>query len=194
MTKLKAVVTSFFILFSSLVNAVYEPASRGEYVRQIITAFKNTSRQDLTNIYQTVSLIEKNQCKSLFDNLTLSCLEVEITKNCNGIQGGFKRDCPLVSDVIIVNRVNEKYFVTANEKIKISENNANYGAALGQALRRRYSLLATEFIFLSSRACKESDASCLAGEINEYCTKNADSKSLSWQSCVSALAWFIGTS
>ena len=112
-------------------------------------------------------------------------------KNCLTGTAGPKSRCEAVSDILIVNQLNEKQFITHDERTRITMSAKSFGSAYAKALSQKYALLTTEFLLLSKEDCKDSDPVCLARQLDEYCLQHSDVKNLPWQACVSAIVWEI---
>ncbi len=183
----------FLLLFfcsPAFAAAPFPKEKRQDYVKHALAATLSAPKQTLDNLYQFVTMVEQSSCRSAFDALTLSCLQDQVQRNCRS-QGG---NCPLLSDVIVVNKLNEKQFVTREERVQImkQEGTGNYAAIYSRLVSRKYALLATELLLLQKRTCRPEEHACLARELDDYCIQNSDVKNIPWQACVSAIIWYIG--
>lgn len=163
--------------------------SRNLYIQNALKYFGSSSREEKTQLYIDLSLAERETCRSPYENLMLNCLKDTAAKNCKTRQDHQK--CNVISDIILVNKLNEKAFVSEAERLKIAGSTNNYGVEFGKLLLRKYAVLSTDFLLYSKNNCEEGQSECLSKEINRFCGNRADSKNMSWQACVSALIWFI---
>jgi hypothetical protein len=185
---------SLSLIAATIVSAsaradTYSENERRAYVQGALEALQQTPRSALDNLQQFVRILERNSCRGGYGAMTISCLQEEARRNCEATH---KRHCPVLSDIAVVNKLNEKQFVTREELFRSARQSSGPGSAQLRLLNRKYALLTTEFLLLAHGACQTSE--CLARELDGYCLQNADVKNLSWQACVGAAAWFIGTS
>jgi hypothetical protein len=69
----------------------------------------------------------------------------------------------------------------------------DYRTALARELVRRHALLVAEFAMSRHFPGSRADSTALAVGIDGYCREIAGTRDLSWQHCVAAVVWFIGT-
>lgn len=181
-------ISVLLLLFTSLGFALpFDAAQREHYIATALNTIQAASPNILHEAQEFMDDVEKRKCRSFLDGLTLNCLQAAARSKCR------TQDCSVIHDVILVNKVNERQFVTKEERVKIAVSTANYESAYQKTLQSKYALLATEFL-LKGKACKKSDdVSCFSRNIDTYCQQNSDERNLSWQACVSALIWFRTT-
>jgi hypothetical protein len=182
------------IVLLAVVSATgYEPDDRVEYIQRLLDAVKATDRTKLTNTRNYIHVVDRNQCRSAYTDLRTSCLLEAAKRNCYQRRGRRKarQKCRLVTDVIVTNKLGEKELIDTQTKYRIMSATKEYRLELRKELWRRYAELAAEFSL--SRFYSEKDDELAAG-IDGYCLQSVDRRGLSWQYCVAALVWFVGTS
>lgn len=177
-----------------LLSCAQAKASRVTYLEQAIQAFRASEPRFIVRIKDVLEWAEKQKCRSLFGNLTLNCLQKESQKFCSSGEGRAIKNCQILTDVTLVNKLNEKQFLSREERYHILETSTDYKRELARGLAKKYALLSTQMILFSKKQCAREDTECLAGIIDNYCLKNADGQNLAWQACASAIAWFVGIS
>lgn len=176
-------------------KGVYDQEARVAYIRDTLQAVIKAGPETLKDTYSYIDVMDRNQCRSAFHRLWVDCLIQVAKRNCRGRKLRTARhSCGLYSDVVVTNKLSEKHFVSSDEKYKIMKEHRNYRRELRKELRRRYARLATEFQLSGHASCKHDDNQCLAGGVDGFCFAYADTRNLSWQHCVAALTWFVGTS
>ncbi|MDZ4678494.1 MAG: hypothetical protein SGI74_13430 [Oligoflexia bacterium] len=168
----------------------YTQTARESFLNQSLEAFSKATLKNTQDLLAVLDFNEKQKCRSFFGSTTLKCLQKVAESYC---QTGTP-DCRLIWDLAATNKINENSFTTREERFHISENTDNYPVALAKALRLKYAQLTTRFLLATKKTCNENDNSCLAQQINQYCTKNADNLRLPWQACTSAIIWYRGIS
>lgn len=181
------------LLLAAVSSAPYGRGERVEYIQRLLEAVKTTDRTKLTNTRNYIHVVDRNQCRSAYTDLRTSCLLEAAKRNCYQRRGRQKtrEQCRLVTDVIVTNKLSEKEFIDAQTKYRIMSATKKYRQELRKELWRRYAELAAEFSLSKFYPIKQDQ---LAAGIDGYCVQSVDRRGLSWQYCVSALVWFIGTS
>jgi hypothetical protein len=171
----------------------YQRTQRVGYIQMLLEALRATDRTTLTNTRNYIYVIDRNRCRSAFTDLRTSCLLDAARRNCYQKRGGRKtrQTCRLVSDVIVTNKLGEKEFIDTQTKYRIMSAHKDYRQEIRNELWRRYAELVTEF---SLSGFHRKDDGDLAAGIDGYCLQSVDPRGLSYQYCVAAMAWFIGTS
>jgi hypothetical protein len=88
-------------------------------------------------------------------------------------------------DVVASNVLSERALISASERYRMMQASKDYRQQMVKALDRFYGALAVELRLFSGPKPK-------AADIDRYCLKNSDVSSLPWQTCATALVWFIG--
>jgi len=119
-------VIRLIVIISALVPSTswgntYGPTERQTYIERILNALSTAPKQSAENIDQYMSLVADNKCQSVISSLSLKCLYEEAVRNCKSSGLASKNTCAIISDVILVNKSNEKQILTKEERFKISE-------------------------------------------------------------------------
>ena len=195
---LKLLVCFIVLIFSShsYAEKPYLEENRVDYIAKVLQAFNNTRVTDIFNTYSYITVVENNNCRSSSSNLKIECLLSYAKSNCEEIRNAKLRDsCELYSDIIIVNKLSEKIFVTRTERYRMLRNTSyDYRTAMASRLQQKYSRIVTEYYLTKGSECGDEEFDCLAKGLDQFCLDYTNSHSLSWQYCMSATLWFIGTS
>jgi hypothetical protein len=173
-------------------SAGKDPLSRGmrqNYLLKAVEATISTPLLALKKEQRFISLLHQSTCRSELMSLKLSCMKKSAEQNC---QGQTRARCKLVSDLLIVNTLNEKAFVTKREKFDTMKNYPNYREQINRTLRHRYAGLVTEMILRPKYTCSPADFSCIAREVDGFCLAKHRHQKLNYQGCAAAIIWFIG--
>jgi hypothetical protein len=174
----------------------YAEPARVSKITRSMTAFKGPGAKEAENLSHYLSSLARGACRSDDDALLAACLVEQAKRNCASLSGGARNRCPALSDVIVTNVVNEKQFVSREERFALLQKSGatSFDAAYGKIVLRKYALIATEYLLTQPDCPVSSKNTCLARSIDEYCLKHADIRNLPWQGCVSSIIWFLGTS
>lgn len=173
----------------------YLDQNRIGYIAKAFKAFDATKAQRLANTANYISAIDANNCRSNFSDLRARCLLSYAKKNCGDLRNKNNRQrCELYSDIIVANKMSEATFISITERYRISRiSGYDFKTALENRLRQKYARIVTTFSLGEGANCKDKDFDCLAKGLDQFCLDYTNSQSLSWQYCVSASVWFIGT-
>jgi hypothetical protein len=174
----------------------YLEKNRVAYITGVLRAFSETAIHNIYNTYSYINVVENNNCRSSLSDLRTECLLSYARKNCNETTSAELRDnCELYSDVIVVNKLSEKAFLDRTERYRLLKNtNDDFRTAMASRLQQKYSRIVTHFSLTDGSDCNNNDFACLAKGLDQFCLDYTNTQSLSWQHCVSASLWFIGTS
>ena len=174
----------------------YLKENRVAYIESVLQAFRHTKLQKIINTYSYINVVERNNCRSTLSDLKVECLLSFAKKNCSAAGSTKLRNyCELYSDIIITNKLSENVFIRRSERYRVTRNNNyDFRTALSNRLQQKYGKLVTRFSLTSWSECEKDDLRCLATGLDQFCLDYTNSKSLSWQYCMSASLWFIGTS
>lgn len=182
------------LILAVILGTVYAPAERVEYLREMLQSVKDTEPRTLEDTYGYIDVMDRNECRSIYHRLRAQCLVEAARRSCRGRRGrAARRACQMYSDVIVTNKLSEKYFVTTSERYRIMSRHRDFRQRLRLELRRRYGSLATDFGLSRHAVCPADDVACTARGIDAFCAEYADTRSLSWQHCAAAMTWFVGT-
>ena len=174
----------------------YLVKNRVAYIEKVLKAFNETSILNVYNTYRYIYVVEKNNCRSSMSDLRADCLLSYAKKNCGETGGAeFKHNCELYSDIIVVNKLSEKVFVNRSERYHMLDNTSDdFRTALDTRLQQKYARIVTQFSLTEGADCGNKDFECLAKGLDQFCLDYTNTQNLSWQYCMSASLWFIGTS
>jgi hypothetical protein len=150
----------------------------------------------ISNTYSYIHVVETNNCRSSLSDLRAECLLSYAKRNCNETGSVESRyNCELYSDVIVVNTLSEKTFVERTERYRMLKNtDDDFRTAMASRLQQKYARIVTHFSLTKSSDCDKGNFDCLARGLDQFCLDYTNTQSLSWQHCMSASLWFIGTS
>lgn len=197
---------SYIKLFTILTSVILSPVSYAEkpyleqnrlaYISKVLQAFSETEINKILNTYSHINVIENNNCRSSSSDLKVECLLSYARNSCDELPGTRMKDnCELYSDIIVVNKLSEKTFVSRTERYRMLKNTSyDFRTAMSNRLQQKYSRIVTEFFLSKESDCDDKDFKCLAKALDHFCLDYTNTKSLSWQYCMSASIWFIGTS
>lgn len=181
---------------NSYADKPYLEENRVAYITKVLQAFDETPVNTIYNTYSYINVIENNNCRSSLSDLKVECLLSYAKNNCKELRNAkTASDCELYSDIIVVNKLSEKTFVNRTERYRMLRNTRyDFRTAMTSRLKQKYSRIVTEFFLKNGADCRKSDFKCLARQLDRFCLDYTNTHSLSWQYCMSASAWFIGTS
>jgi len=172
----------------------FDKKNRIKYIDSSLQALKEEEPKTVLDVYQYITYINRTMCRSSIESLKINCLLSAAKSNCREKSSDLlKKRCNFYSDIIVINKLSEKKFISRRERYRMMKHSKGYRKTLLKELNRRYASVATDFSLTKRSKCGHDDFSCLAKGINQFCIGYADFKDLSWQYCVGALTWFIGT-
>lgn len=181
---------------NSYADKPYLQENRVAYASNALQAFSETPVNTILNTYSYINVIENNNCRSSLSDLKVECLLSYAKNNCKETRSvRAKSNCELYSDIIVVNKMSEKIFVNRTERYRMLRNtNYDFRTAMSNRLQQKYSRIVTEYFLKKEADCGDKDFECLARGLDQFCLGYTNTHSLSWQYCMSASLWFIGTS
>ncbi|WP_144394679.1 hypothetical protein [Pleionea sediminis] len=173
----------------------YQQQSRIDYIEKVLVAITSAQEKDIDNVNSYINVVDRNNCASNLSSLRTQCLIQYAMDNCKSLRSQKKKlNCELYSDIIVVNKLSEVVFIPRSERYQILKNNTgNSRQIIVNRLEQKYSRLVTQFSLTPEANCKGDDYQCLAQGLDKFCLDYTNQKSLSWQYCMSAIVWFIGT-
>jgi hypothetical protein len=177
-------------------DAPTAPASPGEperaaYIAGLLDAITTIDRDALVNTSNYIYATERNKCQSPDVALRVGCLLEASTRNCAHGDAALREQCKRVSDVVVTNRLGEKAFVSDDVRYDIMANNRDFKTAFARELHRRYAILVAEFSMSRHFPGSAADHAGLATGLEAYCRDVEGTRQLAWQTCISAVVWFI---
>lgn len=190
------ILLGLFVSSNSYANKPYLQENRVTYISNVLQAFSETPVNTISNTYSYINVIENNNCRSSLSDLKVECLLSYAKNNCKETRSAKSRsNCELYSDIIVVNKMSEKTFVNRTERYRMLRNTSyDFRTAMTSRLQQKYSRIVTEFFLKKETDCGDKGFECLARGLDQFCLGYTNTHSLSWQYCVSASLWFIGTS
>ncbi len=179
---------------SGQTQEVYSSESRTHYIAQAIAALSDSPDEALRNLYRYIYVVERNGCRAPTESLRLDCMLEAARRNCKQPDASAHERCDRISDVMVINRLSESDFIPKRVAYQIMERQSDYRGALLDELRGQYAELVTELRTVSGEDQQLADAAKLSKAIDAYCVNHAPARNLTWQQCIGAIVWFIGTS
>jgi hypothetical protein len=169
---------------------------RAAYIAGLFDAIQTSDKDTRRAVADFIYAADRNKCQAPIESLHVGCLLEAAEHNCQtrGAQGDDRRDaCLRLSDVIVTNRLSEGHFVPRDVRYELMEKNKDYRAALERELRKRYAIMVSQFVMSKHFPGSRADNAALATGLEGYCRELSGQKDVSWQYCVAAVVWFIGT-
>ncbi len=166
---------------------------RAQYVAGLVEAMRGSDYTTLVDTTKYIRAAERNDCQASEQSLRVGCLVEAAAVNCRQAQGAVRDRCPRVSDIIMTNLLSEEAFIPRDVRLQIMNKHQDPRAALARELERRYAMLVTEFAMSDHFPGSTAPAPALAAGLDRFCRDTADTQNLSWQYCVAAVLWVIGT-
>ena len=181
---------------NSYASKPYLEKNRVAYISSVLQAFSETTIHNIFNTHSYINVVERNNCRSSLSDLKTECLLSFAKINCRETGSVESKDnCELYSDVIVVNKLSENTFVNRTERYHMLKNTSDdFRTAMMSRLQQKYARIVTHFSLTGGAECDNADFDCLAKGLDQFCLDYTNTQSLSWQHCMSASLWFIGTS
>lgn len=174
----------------------YLEDGRVSYISGALQAFNTTKLQRIHNTESYINAIDRNNCQSNLSSLRSECMLNYAKENCQSLRGKqAKNACQHYSDIIIVNKLSESNFIDKSERYRIAKNAADgdIRKAMSTRLQQKYARIVTQYALSSWSDCGAEDMPCQASGVDKFCLDYTNRESLSWQYCVGAMVWFMGT-
>jgi hypothetical protein len=171
----------------------WDQAQRVAYVASLLDAIRGSDPAMLINTARYIQVVERNKCQAPEQSLRVACILEAASRNCRQATKELREQCLRVSDVIATNRLSERLFLPKDVRYQIVSRQRDYRTALARELVRRHALLVAELAMSRHFPGGRADSAALAAGIEGYCRDIAGTRDLSWQHCVAAVVWFIGT-
>ena len=181
---------------NSYASKPYLEDNRVAYISKVLQAFSETTIHKIFNTHSYINVVERNNCRSSLSDLRTQCLLSYAQINCRETASiDLKDNCELYSDVIVVNKLSENTFIDRSERYRMLKNTSDdFRTAMTSRLQQKYARIVTHFSLTEGSDCDKDDFECLAQGLDQFCLDYTNTQSLSWQHCMSASLWFIGTS
>jgi hypothetical protein len=171
----------------------YSWEQRTQYINRVFRAFEKAGYKIAPNAQEFLRTQSQYSCAAQTEQLKIQCLIQQATANCSTFRGGDTGSCELISDVIVSNIIEERSFIDRDELTKILSSEHSSRSQLMTAINGRYARLTADFLSATKGQCINPNAPCFAQQIDRFCNDRANTKKVSWQGCVGALIWFIGS-
>ncbi len=173
----------------------YLEQSRRDYIASALQAFFEAGELEIANTQEYLDVAERNSCRASNSDLRTDCLLSYAARNCDAVANQRNAaNCQFYSDVMVVNKLSQDAFITRSERYRILSSNSSDGrGAIEGRLQQKYARLVAHFSLTDAANCGNTDFSCLARSLDRFCLDYANTQSLSWQHCVGAAVWFMGT-
>lgn len=166
------------------------PSERAQYLERLLAAIRSMPVGELQRLEAEGQNLFTRLCRSSDPSLALSCAFEGAAKICQASSDG--QGCLLFMDALIVERLNTNRFITTRERYEMMSQGSDYKRTMDRALRHRYGSLAHSFSLGSAGSCAPSDFTCLGEKLEIFCQNEANMGRLSYQSCASVIALYIG--
>ena len=172
--------------------------ARVAHITALLDAVRKSDRDSLANTVKYIQIVERNKCQAPEQSLRVGCVVEAAAQSCRqsapgGAAAALRERCILVSDVVATNQLAEAVFLPKDVRYAIMNKYTDYRTAIAAELSRRHALLVTDFVSSAHFPGVGADTGALARGIDGYCREVAGKERLSWQYCVAAAVWFIGT-
>ncbi|MDB4956717.1 MAG: hypothetical protein JWO36_4286 [Myxococcales bacterium] len=167
------------------------PPERTAYIAELIEAIRLSDPATLANTRKYIQIVERNKCQAPEMTLRVGCMLEAAAQNCKPLPAEARERCQRASDVIATNQLSERVFVPNDVRYQIMSKHSDARIAIARELHRRYAGLVAELAMSEQFPGPRADAKALAGGIDQFCTKVAGTRDLSWQYCVAAIVWFV---
>jgi hypothetical protein len=163
------------------------------YIAKLLEAIRASDPTTVADTAKYITAVERNNCRAPEQNLRLGCLLEAVSQNCRQRDVAVRERCQRVSDVIVTNRLSEPIFIPKDVRYKLLNEHRDFKLALSRELRAQYAVRVVELTMSRHYPGKDASDAALAAGIDGYCTTAAGTRELSWQYCVAAIVWFVGT-
>jgi hypothetical protein len=170
------------------VQRPYRAEARIAHIESTLAAITETPPGLLQQGLDYARTLARGACSAGAQRLRVECLMVAVQRYCHDLGAAEAARCPLTMDVLLSNVLADESLIPIERRYQIVQANADSRPALAAELRRIQGRLAVDFRLATGDARSRS---ALAIAMDRYCLATADDTSLSYQTCVSSLVWFI---
>jgi hypothetical protein len=163
------------------------------YITAVLEAIRASDPTALADATKYITAVERNKCRAPEQSLRVGCLLEAVAQRCRQSDATARERCQRVSDVIVTNRLSEPVFVPKDVRYKLLNENRDYKVALARELHTQYASRVAEWAMSRHFPGTGASSAALAAGIDGYCGEIAGTRELSWQYCVAAIVWSIGT-
>lgn len=166
---------------------------RVAYIAKLLDAIRASDPTTVADMAKYITAVERNNCRAPEQNLRVGCLLEAVAQNCRQRDPVLRERCQRVSDLIVTNRLSEPIFIPKDVRYQLLNEHRDYKVALTRELRAQYAVRVAELSMSRHFPGVGAGEGALAAGIDGYCTDVSGTRELSWQYCVAAIVWFVGT-
>jgi hypothetical protein len=166
---------------------------RAAYLAELIEAIRGSDAAALANTRKYIQVVERNRCQAPEMTLRVGCLVEAAGQNCKSLAADARERCRLVSDAIATNLLAERVFVPDDVRYDLMAKQRDARTAIARELARRRAALVAELAMSELFPGPRAGTAALAASIDQFCSRVAGTRDLSWQYCAAAIAWFVAT-
>jgi hypothetical protein len=164
--------------------------ARVAYLALALDALAKTPPGALEHAHEYARVLEQGACASSVERLKVDCMMTAARRYCRGKTADAAARCHATMDVVVSNVLATRRLITSEKRYDIMKRFRDPKKELAREMRRIQGALAVDFHLRMGEA-QEDDA--LGKDIDRYCTTTADETNIAWQTCASALVWYIAT-
>ena len=185
----------FFILLMGPKPALakkdlWQKDKRASYIATALAVLEGSDKEVLKEAKDKVLDDIKGDCRSSILDIKVKCLMEEADRFCFS-KGKDYNSCLVYHDILIANKLSISKFISARERYRIYKEKGRSKDVFDALLTERYAKIAADFSLSESLLCFEKTEPCFAKSIDHFCLDISKKGLYPWQSCVSALLWFM---
>lgn len=167
----------------------YAAAPRVAYLERALGALRQTPPAALAQANDYVHVLNRSSCASSVQRLKVECLMTAARQYCRG-KGAKLSSCAMDMDLVVSRMLGDAELVPSDQRLQILTHAKDYRGELARQSRRIAGVLAVDFRL---RMGDPADDAHAARDIDRYCLATSDENAMPWQTCATALVWFIAT-
>ncbi len=164
--------------------------NRAQYLERLMSSIRSMPAAEFERLASESQSVFSELCRSSDPSLALSCSFEASEKICKSSLDN--ASCLLVMDAFIVERLNANRFVSVRERYEMMSRGSDFKARMAESLQFRYGTIVQAFSLGDAASCKAGDFTCLGKSLEKFCQNEAKQGRLSYQSCASVVALYIG--
>lgn len=172
-------------------------ADRIQTIQDMLVAGRSLKADQKEKGVAFASKLNGSLCQGDQIAIQLACWRSGIESYCQNEDSSQRNNCQKFLEMVVVNGLNQKVWVSAQERYQVLKGQRKGGDAVKDLMDQKFGVLALDFAQGSSKICggslmfQPATLACLSSEIEMFC-HNPGRRNLSWQGCATALSWFIG--
>ncbi|HXU68612.1 MAG TPA: hypothetical protein VN947_04745 [Polyangia bacterium] len=167
----------------------YGVEPRVAYLERALGALRETPPAALAQASDYVHVLNRSSCASSVQRLKVECLMTAARQYCRG-KGARLSSCAVDLDLVVSRMLGDAELIPSDQRLQILTHGKDYRHDLARESRRIAGALAVDFRLRMGDAA---DDAHVARNIDRYCLATGDENAMAWQTCASALVWFIAT-